>query len=87
MSKYKDDGGSAFPIGLTQAGPCGGLTRRDWFKGRAITGIIANESLFLRMASRETDDSKAEDRAAALAGLVADAMIAEESTDAVPKVR
>jgi hypothetical protein len=37
----RDDGGQAFPISDASGPLQYGLTARDWFAGRAITGLLA----------------------------------------------
>ena len=77
-TQQKDDGGTAFPIGLTQDGPCGGLTKREWFAGQALRGLLSD-------ASWPGDVRFDPERDAKIAFKFADAMIAESKKWPTPR--
>jgi len=76
-----DDGGPAFPcIAANRGRPQGvdleGMTKRDWFAGQAIAGIIMGADIAFLMGKREGRITTPE--AARDAFRVADAMIVEQ---------
>ena len=70
----KNDGGPAFP-GYDQMNPKTGLTKREYFAGQAMMGLLANSSINMTLDAFEiTDGMKI------IAGVskgMADAIIAE----------
>jgi len=79
MSKQKD-GGSAFPMiesningeGQTYCFSVGGMSRREWYAGQALAGMLASFSgIFAMLEAGEAS------RVAKGAYMFADAMIAE----------
>jgi hypothetical protein len=84
-----DNGGAAFPrpVGqttsefgsITQSFEQEGMTLLDWFAGKALEGMLANDELFLAslQAAKKVDKDPSEFRASACYDL-ATAMVAEK---------
>jgi hypothetical protein len=64
----EDDGGQAFPISDASGPIQCGLTARDWFAGRAITGLLA--------ADLGDDEWQSYEAMVERAWFIADAMLA-----------
>lgn len=77
MSEKINDGGPAFPVTERQElwmEKWGGLTKREWFAGMALQGIMGNSVLQGAFATAESHD-KAFSGMAKMAYSLADAML------------
>ena len=78
MSQDKD-GGPAFPISTIDGYNNSGMTMRQWYKGMAIQGMMANNEILERIT--EGSGMKFEFLAKST-GEIADAMVAEDQAHA-----
>ena len=83
----KNDGGTAFPVredycesqGHYRQYASDGMSLRDYFAAKAISGLMANIELLRSTVKKEQSQSEAESEVARAAYAIADAMLAERA--------
>ena len=81
------DGGPAFPVqsemlrgdAMVKCTVAEGMTLRQWYKGQALAGLLANQSLLVRVDKEMGAKVSTRDAAAKFAGAVADSILAEDA--------
>lgn len=83
MSDEKtNNGGPAFPVTLDHRGCVGayGMNLRDWFAGQALTGILSNQTLLVKILENVSSDMPVNQAIASNSLIIADAMIAARNS-------